>query len=92
MSALTEKGVWLWDVFVKLPRREFMFRICRTTPRSGAPRFDQRTQSGKGHLQGSEAAEFLLQKFARRVDQALLSVLAERAAPLSSPRMSSATA
>ena len=80
--ALTEKGVRLLHVFVNLPPTRIHVPDLPHDAEQVARRASIRERNQKGHLQGSEAAKFLLYKFARRVDQALLSVLAERAAPL----------
>ena len=47
-----------------------------------ARRASIRERNQKGHLKGSEAAKFLLHKYARRVNDALAAVLAGRSAPL----------
>ena len=80
--ALTEKGVRLLHVFVNLPPTRIHVPDLPHDAEEVARRASIRERNQKGHLQGSEAAKFLLYKFARRVDQALRSVLAERAAPL----------
>ena len=80
--ALTEKGVRLLHVFVNLPPTRIHVPDLPHDAEEVARRASIRERNQKGHLEGSEAAKFLLYKFARRVDQALLSVLAERAAPL----------
>ena len=80
--ALAEKGVRLLHVFVNLPPTRIHAPDLPHDAEEVARRASIRERNQKGHLQGSEAAKFLLYKFARRVDQVLQSVLAERSAPL----------
>ena len=69
--ALTEKGVRLLHVFVNLPPTRIHVPDLPHDAEEVARRASIRERNQKGHLQGSEAAKFLLYKFARRVDQAL---------------------
>jgi Bacterial archaeo-eukaryotic release factor family 11 len=80
--ALAEKGVRLVRVFVNLPPTRIHVPELPKNAEEVAHRASIRERNWKGHLQGSEAAKFLLHKFARRVDHALRGVLAGRSAPL----------
>jgi hypothetical protein len=80
--ALAEKGVRLVRVFVNLPPTRIHVPELPKDAEEVAHRASIRERNWKGHLQGSEAAKFLLHKFARRVDHALHGVLAGRSAPL----------
>jgi hypothetical protein len=80
--ALAEKGVRLVRVFVNLPPMRIHVPELPKDAEEVAHRASIRERNWKGHLQGSEAAKFLLHKFARRVDHALHGVLAGRSAPL----------
>lgn len=80
--ALAEKGVRLLRAFVNLPPQRVHVPDLPKDAEEVAHRASIRERNWKGHLQGSEAAKFLLYKFARRVDHAVHAVLAERPAPL----------
>jgi Bacterial archaeo-eukaryotic release factor family 11 len=80
--ALAEKDVRLVHVFVNLPPMRIHVPDLPEDAEEVAHRASIRERNQKGHLQGSEAAKFLLYKFARRVDRALHGVLAGRLAPL----------
>ena len=80
--ALAEKGVRLVRVFVNLPPTRINVPDLPEDAEEVAHRASIRERNRKGHLQGSEAAKYLLHKFARKVDYALRGVLAGRSAPL----------
>ena len=80
--ALTEKEVRLVRAFVSLPPVRVAIPDLPDDAEEVARRASIRERNQKGRLQGSEAAKFLLHKFARRVDQALHGVLAGQWAPL----------
>jgi Bacterial archaeo-eukaryotic release factor family 11 len=80
--ALAEKGVRLLHVFVNLPPQKIHVPDLPENAEQVARRASIRERNQKGHLQGSEAAKFLLHKFARQVDHALHNTLAARSAPL----------
>ena len=80
--ALTEKEVRLVRAFVSLPPMRITTPDLPNDAEEVARRASIRERNQKGRLQGSEAAKFLLHKFARRVDQALHGVLAGQSAPL----------
>ena len=80
--ALAEKGVRLVRIFVNLPPARIHLPDLPKDAEEVAHRASIRERNQKGHLQGSEAAKFLLYKFARRIDRALHGVLAGRLAPL----------
>ena len=80
--ALAEKGVRLVRIFVNLPPARIHVPDLPKDAEEVAHRASIRERNQKGHLQGSEAAKFLLYKFARRIDRALHGVLAGRLAPL----------
>jgi hypothetical protein len=80
--ALAEKGVRLVRAFVNLPPARIHVPELPKSGEEAAHRASIRERNQKGRLQGSEAAKFLLHKFARRVDQAVCGVLASRTAPL----------
>jgi Bacterial archaeo-eukaryotic release factor family 11 len=80
--ALAEKGVRLVRVFVNLPPARIAVPKLPKNAEEVARRASINERNPKGHLQGSEGKKFLLQKFARRVDQAVRGVLAGQAAPL----------
>jgi hypothetical protein len=80
--ALAEKGVRLVRVFENLPPVRIHIPDLPEDAEEVAHRASIRERNQKGRLQGSEAAKFLLHKFARGVDHALRGVLAWRSTPL----------
>ncbi|MEA2995527.1 MAG: hypothetical protein QOG74_1076, partial [Alphaproteobacteria bacterium] len=80
--ALAGKEVRLVRAFVNLPPARIHVPELPKSGEEAAHRASIRERNQKGRLQGSEAAKFLLHKFARRVDQAVCGVLASRTAPL----------
>jgi hypothetical protein len=80
--ALAEKGVRLVRAFINLPPARIHVPELPKSGEEAAHRASIRERIPKGRLQGSEAAKFLLHKFARRVDHAVRGVLAGRTAPL----------
>ncbi|MEA2861673.1 MAG: hypothetical protein QOC72_3712, partial [Methylobacteriaceae bacterium] len=68
--------------FVNLPPARIHVPELPKSGEEAAHRASIRERNQKGRLQGSEAAKFLLHKFARRVDHAVRGVLAGRTAPL----------
>ena len=71
MLALAEKGVRLVRTLRKLAACEIHLPDLPKDAEEVAHRASIRERNQKGHLQGSEAAKFLLYKFARRIDRAL---------------------
>lgn len=80
--ALTENAVRLLRAFVNLRAVRIPVPDLPSNAEEVARRASIRERNQKGRLQGSEAAKFLLQKFARRVDAALRHVLAGQSTPL----------
>jgi hypothetical protein len=80
--ALSEKNVRLVRAFANLPPIRVHVLGLPHDAEQVARRASVRERNEKGRLRGSEGIKVLLQKFVRRVDQALERVLAGRSTPL----------
>jgi hypothetical protein len=80
--ALSEKNVRLVRAFVNLPPIRVHVPELPHDAEQVARRASIRERNAKGRLQGSEGVKVLLEKFVRRVDQALERALAGRSTPL----------